>query len=343
MKYYIITSITSILTGLLSLNSYSNAQTEIKNEKQTMKVEITDTRIDVISDIIYSQITSASSNRQLKMTLLIPQTKGPKPAIVYYPGGGFTTAVHDKYIQMRMALAKAGFVVAAVEYRTVPDVYPALINDAKSAVRYLRAHAKQFNIDPNRIGVIGDSAGGYVSQMMGTTNGEDEFDVGDYTDFSSDVQAAVTIYGISNLMNIGEGYSDAIQKVHESPAVTEALLLYGPAFAEFAGKDILSDPQKAMNASPLGHVKADMPPFLIMHGSADKLVSPVQSEQLYNALTKKGNKVDYIVVEGAGHGDLYWYQPAIINKVVSWFKENLMDKEVGSTSEKVESELKDNL
>lgn len=340
MKYYIITS---ILTGLLSLNSYSNAQTEIKNEKQTMKVEITDTRIDVISDIIYSQITSASSNRQLKMTLLIPQTKGPKPAIVYYPGGGFTTAVHDKYIQMRMALAKAGFVVAAVEYRTVPDVYPALINDAKSAVRYLRAHAKQFNIDPNRIGVIGDSAGGYVSQMMGTTNGEDEFDVGDYTDFSSDVQAAVTIYGISNLMNIGEGYSDAIQKVHESPAVTEALLLYGPAFAEFAGKDILSDPQKAMNASPLGHVKADMPPFLIMHGSADKLVSPVQSEQLYNALIKKGNNVDYIVVEGAGHGDLYWYQPTIINKVVSWFKENLMDKGAESTSTKVESELKDNL
>lgn len=340
MKSYIITS---LLTGLLSLNSYSSAQTGVKNEKQTMKVEITDTRIDVISDIIYSQITSASSNRQLKMTLLIPQTKGPKPAIVYYPGGGFTTAVHDKYIQMRMALAKAGFVVAAVEYRTVPDVYPALINDAKSAVRYLRAHAKQFNIDPNRIGVIGDSAGGYVSQMMGTTNGEDEFDVGDYTDFSSDVQAAVTIYGISNLMNIGEGYSDDIQKVHESPAVTEALLLYGPAFAEFAGKNILSDPQKAMSASPLGHVKADMPPFLIMHGSADKLVSPVQSEQLYNALTKKGNKVDYIVVEGAGHGDLYWYQPAIINKVVSWFKENLMDKEVESTSEKVESELKDNL
>ena len=269
---------------------------------QTLKVDITDTRIDVISDIIYSQITSGRSNRQLKMTLLLPQTDGAKPAIVYYPGGGFTTAVHDKYIQMRMALAKAGFVVAAVEYRTVPDKYPALINDAKSAVRYLRAHAKQFNIDPNRIGVIGDSAGGYVSQMMGTTNGEDEFNVGEYTDYSSDVQAAVTIYGISNLMNIGEGYPEAIQKVHESPVVTEALLLHGPAFAEFAGKSILSDPEKAMNASPLGHVKANMPPFLIMHGSADNLVSPVQSEQLYKALIEKGNKVDYVVVEGAGHG-----------------------------------------
>ena len=72
-----------------------------------------------------------------------------KPAIVYYPGGGFTSADHEKFIEMRMALAKAGFVVAAVEYRTVPDRYPALIIDAKSAVRYLRSHAKQFNIDPN--------------------------------------------------------------------------------------------------------------------------------------------------------------------------------------------------
>lgn len=340
MKSFVIMS---LLAGLLSVDSYAQNQNEAKHDMQTLKVDITDTRIDVISDIIYSQITSGRSNRQLKMTLLLPQTDGPKPAIVYYPGGGFTTAVHDKYIQMRMALAKAGFVVAAVEYRTVPDKYPALINDAKSAVRYLRAHAKQFNIDPNRIGVMGDSAGGYVSQMMGTTNGEDEFNVGEYTDYSSDVQAAVTIYGISNLMNIGEGYPEAIQKVHESPAVTEALLFYGPAFAEFAGKSILSNPEKAMDASPLGHVKANMPPFLIMHGSADNLVSPVQSEQLYKALIEKGNKVDYVVVEGAGHGDIYWYQPTVINKVVEWFKENLMGSGVKTSAQKVEGDLRDNL
>ena len=170
--------------------------------------------------------------------------------------------------------------------------------------------------------------------MMGTTNGETEFDVGDFTDVSSDVQAAVTIYGISNLLNIGEGYSEEIQKVHASPAVTETLLLYGPAFADFAGKSILSDTQKAMQASPIGHVKAGMPPFLIMHSSADKLVSPVQSEQLYKALIEKGNKVDYVVVDKAGHGDLYWYQPAIINKVVDWFKENLM----GNKDNKVSSD-----
>lgn len=313
-----------LLIGLLSIAHLPNvARASEQPGKQKMKVEITEGQIDVISNIIYSQVTLRNANRPLKMTLLVPRTQEAKPAIVYYPGGGFTSANHEKFIEMRMALAKAGFVVAAAEYRTVPDRYPALINDAKAAVRYLRAHARQFGIDPQRIGVIGDSAGGYVAQMMGTTNGEKQFDTGDFTEVSSDVQAAVTIYGISNLMNIGEGYPEAIQEVHKSPAVTEALLIHGPAFADFAGESILSDPQKALEASPIGHIKQGMPPFLIMHGSADKLVSPVQSEQFYRALTEKGNQADFIEVEGAGHGDLYWFQPAVIDKVVRWFKEQL--------------------
>lgn len=313
-----------LLIGLLSIAYLPNAaRASEQSGKKKMKVEINEGQIDVISNIIYSQATLRNANRPLKMTLLVPRTQKAKPAIVYYPGGGFTSANHEKFIEMRMALAKAGFVVVAAEYRTVPDRYPALINDAKAAVRYLRAHARQFGIDSQRIGVIGDSAGGYVAQMMGTTNGEKQFDTGDFTEVSSDVQAAVTIYGISNLMNIGEGYSEAIQEVHKSPAVTEALLIHGPAFADFAGESILSDPQKALEASPIGHIKQGMPPFLIMHGSADKLVSPIQSEQLYRALTEKGNQADYIEVEGAGHGDLYWFQPAIIDKVVRWFKEHL--------------------
>lgn len=341
IKNYVVVS---LISGLLTVGSQWSVLSAKDNDKETIKIEITDRQIDVISGVVYSQITTMRANRPLLMTLLVPRTKELKPAIVYYPGGGFTSADHEKFIEMRMALAKAGFVVAAAEYRTVPDRYPALVNDAKAAVRFLRAHAAQFGIDPERIGVIGDSAGGYVSQMMGTTNGEKSFDVGDFTDFSSDVQAAVTIYGISNLLNIGEGYSEEIQKVHASPAVTEALLIHGPAFADFAGKSILSDPQKAMDASPLGHVKDNMPPFLIMHGSADKLVSPVQSEQLYEALKKKGNKVDYVVVEGAGHGDLYWYQPALINKVVDWFKVNLMgNRKSSATNTAANGSEKDNL
>lgn len=303
--------------------SYAAGGNESGVKKETMKVEVTDGQIGVITGLIYSQIVSGQNSRQLKMTLLVPQNKKSKPAIIFFPGGGFTSANHERYIEMRMALAKAGFVVASVEYRVVPDKFPALVVDAKSAVRYLRAHAEELGIDPDRIGVLGDSAGGYLAQMAATTNGEKEFDKGDFLGESSDVQAAVTIYGISNLLNIGEGYPKEIQEVHASPAVTEALLVHGPAFAHFAGKSILDDPEKAMAASPLGHIKTNMPPFLIMHGSEDKLVSPVQSEQLYNALSEKGNKVDYVIVEGAGHGDLYWYQKPVIDKVVNWFEENL--------------------
>lgn len=313
----------AILAGWLPMASQARAWTAAEQGKDTIKVEITEGRINVVSGVTYAQVTSPYGNRQLRMTLLIPQGKEPKPAIIYYPGGGFVSANHEMFIEMRMALAKAGFVVASAEYRTVPDRFPALVNDAKSAVRFLRAHAGELGIDPRRIGVIGDSAGGYVAQMVGTTNGEKRFDVGDFTEVSSDVQAAVTIYGISNLMNIGEGYSREIQEIHASPAVTEALLVHGPAFADFPGASILSDPEKAMDASPMGHVKAGIPPFLIMHGSADNLVSPAQSEQLYEALAEKGNPVDYIVVEGAGHGDLYWAQPALIDRVVRWFEAHL--------------------
>lgn len=310
----------------LSLSSYAASNDNAGSKKETLKVTITNNQIDVVSGVVYSQITSPGANRQLEMTLLTPRTKELKPAIIYFPGGGFTSANHEQYIEMRMALAKAGFVVASAEYRVVPDRFPALVIDAKSAVRYLRAHAREFGIDPNRIGVMGDSAGGYVSQMAGTTNGEKEFDQGDFLDQSSDVQAAVTIYGISNLLNIGEGYPQAIQDVHASPAVTEALLIHGPAFATFAtfaGSSILSDPKKALEASSVGHIKADMPPFLIMHGSEDKLVSPAQSEQLYQALSEKGNQVEYVVLDGADHADLFWFQKPVIDKVVRWFEENL--------------------
>lgn len=287
---------------------------------QVIRVEKTQGQIDTISGVVYTQIKHLRAMAQLKMTLLVPRNDDLKPAIVYFPGGGFTSADHEKYIEMRMALAKAGFVVAAAEYRTVPDKFPALVEDGKSAVRYLREHAKDYGIDPTRIGVLGDSAGGYVAQMLGMTNGETSFDTGDFLDKTSDVQATVTMYGISNLLEIGDGFPEDVAKVHQSPAVTEALLVNGPAFGRFSGASIGENPEKALQASPMGHIDGSKPPFLIMHGSADKLVSPKQSVQLFKALKDKGSKVDYVLVEGAGHGDLTWFQPPVIDMVVDWFK-----------------------
>lgn len=299
---------------------------------QVVRVEKTQGQIDEIGGVVFTQIKQVRAVTQLEMSLLVPRTNELKPAIVYFPGGGFISADHEKFIDLRMALAKTGFVVAAAQYRTVPDKYPSLVEDGKAVIRYLREHAGEYGIDPARIGVLGDSAGGYVSQMMGMTNGEKAFDKGQFLDKSSDVQAAVTMYGISNLLEIGDGFPDDIAKVHQSPAVTEALLVNGTAFGDFPGASIGSDPEKALQASPMGHVEGSKPPFLIMHGSADTLVSPLQSLQLFEALKKKGDKVEYVLVEGAGHGDLTWYQPPIIDRVVEWFKATLGGPIKGNSS-----------
>lgn len=291
------------------------------------KVEVTEPTVSVVGDVEYSQITSARGSRSLKMTLLIPEGREPKPAVIFYPGGGFTSANYGGYLETRLALARAGFVVAAAEYRVVPDRFPALVVDAKAAVRYLRAHAKELGVDPERIGVFGDSAGGYVAQMVGTTNGETRFDQGDHIEQSSAVQAVATIYGISDLTNIGEGYSEEIQRIHAAPNVTEALLVHGTAFHTYPGAGILSDREKARDASPMGHVKAGLPPFLILHGADDQLVSPHQSEQLYEALRAAGNEATYLVVEGANHGGPVWQQRPIVDRLVNWFKAQLMPQE----------------
>ena len=216
-------------------------------------------------------------------------------------------------------LANAGFVVAAAEYRVVPDKFPAILEDAKSAVRYLRAHAAEYGIDPARIGVLGDSAGGYLSQMTGVTNGEKQFDKGDWLNVSSDVQAAVTIYGLSDLTTIGEGFGPEIDKVHESPASTEALLVNGPAFRTYPGASIMADRKAALAASPLGHVDGSEPPFLILHGAQDPLVSPTQSAKLFRALKAKNVDAEYVLVDNAQHGDLPWFQKPVIERVVNWF------------------------
>ena len=308
------------ISGLMASGACAQAPVA---QTESMKVEVTEHQIDEIGGVIYSQIQSRRSNRAMRMTLLVPRTAEKKPAIIYFPGGGFTTTDYEKFIEMRFALAKAGFVVAAAEYRVVPNKFPAILEDGKSAVRFLKAHADAYGIDASKIGVLGDSAGGYLSQMVAVTGNEKQFDKGDNLHVDSTVQAAATLYGISDLRNIGAGLDEAIQKVHQSPAVTEALLVNGVAFNEYPGASILSDSDKALAASSLGHIKKNLPPFLIMHGTEDKLVSPVQSEQLYEALKQNGNRVTYVKVEGAAHGDTVWFQKPIIDKVVTWFKDNL--------------------
>ena len=290
---------------------------------QVVRAEPAEGRIDALSNVVYSQIRSTRAVRQLRMSLLVPRTSAPKPAVVYFPGGGFTSADFEKFIEMRYALARAGFVVAAAEYRVVPTKFPALVEDGKAAVRFLRAHAAEYGIDPARIGVLGDSAGGYLVQMLGATSGEKGWDRGDWLEQSSSVQAVASLYGISDLLTIGKGLGEAREAVHRSPAVTEAILLNGPAFDVNPGKSIFEDPQKAREASPIGHIDGSEPPFLLLHGSADTLVSPEQSAELFRLLRERKVDVEYRLYEGADHGGLVWFRESVIDGIVDWFKVKL--------------------
>lgn len=323
MKKTIVAGACALAAGMAAAAAGNESLMGYAKGADVIDVKVAEGRIDTISGIVYNQVKSLRNVRQLKMTTLVPRNGAKKPAIIYFPGGGFTSADHEKFLEMRYALARAGFVVAACEYRTVPDKFPALLNDAKAAVRFLRAHADEYGVDPAHIGILGDSAGGYLVQMMGATNGEKTWDKGDFLEQSSDVQAVVSFYGISDLRSIGEGLGQ--DKVHQSPAVTEALLVNGPAFKSFAGASILVDDAKAKNASPIGHIDGSEPPFLLMHGSADRVVSPIQSRRMYEALTQAKVDAQYVIVRDAGHGDLPWFQPAVINRVVKFFTAKLGD------------------
>lgn len=281
-------------------------------------------RIDILSGIYYTQIRSLRAMHSLKMTMFIPRTTAKKPAVIYFPGGGFTSADYEKFAEMRFALARAGFVVAAAEYRVLPNRFPAPVEDAKSAVRWVRAHADDYGVDPDRIAVMGDSAGGYITQMLGATNNETGWDKGDFTHVSSAVQAVVSIYGISDLLTIGEGFDDAVQAIHRSPAVTESLLVNGPAFKTLPAP-LYETPDAARHASAFYHVNGTEPPFLLMHGTDDPLVSPLQSKHMYDALKAHGDDVEFVMVKGAKHADLIWHQAPVIERITKWLKTKLGD------------------
>ncbi|VBB07261.1 alpha/beta hydrolase fold-3 [Lucifera butyrica] len=306
-----------LMTGLMgSVSAAGNTAAS-----KSLDVEIKHPLIQLISNVVYEQVPMRGyENVAMKMDVLKPQQKEKMPAIVFITGGGFINANKDSYIQQRMDLAAAGYVVASIEYRVAPTaVFPQPLEDVKSAIRYLKAHAEQFNINPDKIGVLGGSAGGYLAAMAGTTSGTKQFDKGDNLNQNSNVQAVVDLYGLSDLTRVGSDFSPEVQELHKSPGATEALWVNGSPV--FGGKDggILADPERAKAANPITYISDQTPPFLLMHGDKDTLVSPSQTEILHQALTAQGIESTRYVVKGAQHGGIYWIQPEVMQVIISFF------------------------
>ena len=318
-----------ILTALLIiLVLVSCSSAEEKFPSKYIDVELTANQINLYENIPFAQgYWRGSQLYALHLDVLVPSSKQPMPLIVFITGGGFIMAPKNNWIQQRMRLAEAGYVVASIEYRYAPlSKFPLPLEDCKTAIRWLRAHADLYNIDVNRVGVLGNSAGGYLSAFVGLTNGMKEFDKGDFLDYSSEVLCAADIFGISDLTNIGMDYDEENQKGHASAGATEALWALGTP--TFGGKDggILAHPEEAAYASPITYVEknaAKLVPMLLMHGTADTLVSPGQTDLLFQALKAKGVEVERYVVNNAAHGGPYWVQEPVMKIMVDFFDKYL--------------------
>ncbi|HNO65020.1 MAG TPA: alpha/beta hydrolase [Tepidiformaceae bacterium] len=208
-------------------------------------------------------------------------------AVVYVHGGGWTSGSRSagegaRYIP---SLVEAGFVVFSVDYRLSPEyLFPAHIQDVQCGVRFIRANAATFGIDPDRIGAIGGSAGGQLVNLLGTAEDGDFAMVGGYESYSSEVSAVVSMFGASD-------FSDPNMANHNA------------AHTRVFGTDTTTDDETdpLWIASAVNYVSSDDADFLLMHGEEDPVVPISQSEIFEAALSAAGVDVTFVRVENAGH------------------------------------------
>lgn len=317
--------LSSSVTGVMAMQAENTDNAGTKFPSQTLAVRPEKREVKQISGVVYAQVPSRGfASVPLQMDILQPQQKEKMPAIVYVTGGGFINANRDNGVQLRQYLAEKGYVVASINYRVAPTAtFPAPLQDVKAAIRYLKAHADQWNIDKDRVGIIGGSAGGYLSAFAGTTSGTKIFDSGDNLNKSSAVRCAVDLYGISDPTRIGMDYSPEVQKLHASAGATEALWVNGSPV--FGGRDggILADKEAAEKANPIHYIGQNSAPMLLMHGTADTVVSPGQTDLLYQALRKNGITAERYLIPGAQHGGIYWVQEPVLRVIGDFFDKYL--------------------
>ncbi len=240
--------------------------------------------VTVIPNIVYSTPNGSPQ----RLDLYLPAgAEGPVPVVVWVHGGGWVAGSKDRTHASR--LAERGYAVASINYRLAQEaVFPAQIEDCKAAVRWLRANAEKYGLDPTRIGAWGSSAGGHLVALMGTSGGMSKLEgKGGNKEYPSRVQAVCDWYGPADFI----AWYEMFGLTGGNNPVTK---LIGGSFEEKRDTAIL--------ASPTTHVTVDDPPFLIMHGDLDPVVPLSQSLILRDDLKAVGVEVKLKVVRGAGHG-----------------------------------------
>lgn len=241
--------------------------------------------------VVFEKDITYSSPGGVKLELDMARPKDPhglSPAIVCIHGGGFRAGNRQHHDRLCLQLAERGYVAVTVSYRLAPaHQFPAAVNDVKAAVRWLRANAAKYHIDPARIGATGDSAGGHLALFLGLTGDVAEFDAvdGGHADQSSRVNCVVDVYGPSDFT---KSYAKSVDAAEVLPL--------------FLGGDLATARHRHILASPLYWVTPHAAPTLAIHGTEDKYVAYEQAVWLIDRLKAADVAAELLTLDGAGHG-----------------------------------------
>ena len=252
-----------------------------------------------LTDIEYAN----AGGVRLTLDAHVPDGDGPFSAAILVHGGGWVAGDKQQYITyIFQPLSDAGFAWFSINYRLAPQFrFPADADDVESAIQFVKANAAKYKVDPKRIALIGESAGGHLVSYVGARNRPD-----------SRVAAVVSMYGVHDFVAAA---------VQWKPLPHELLDLFGitAVTAETA--------PELIKASPVVYISKEMPPFLLMHGSKDEDVPYEQSVEMCDKMKKAGAHCDLITIEGAphgmdhweSHGEWLWYKKALVD----WLKKTL--------------------
>lgn len=270
----------------------SNIPEHLKNKlPQNLFNSLGGIKVTKIENVNYA---AGLNNPSQQMNVYLPPMKGLRfPLIIYVHGGGWQ-ARPSKVPSWINNFVKEGYAVACVNYRLSGEApFPAQIEDLNTALRFLKQNAAKINVDPERIGLFGLSAGGNLAALMGTGWNAPAIDAGGDKSVSRKVTAVADWYGPSDLYALGtKTYSGNKWDLY-SPTAPLSLFLGGQAATRKAQADA---------ASPITYVSAGCPPFLIMHGTNDNIIPVEQSRDFAAALKKAGCDVSFIELPGVGHG-----------------------------------------
>jgi acetyl esterase/lipase len=218
-----------------------------------------------------------------RMDIYFPASGGPWPVFLYVHGGSWMEGDKAEGEGWR-GLNEQGYLVVSLNYRLAPiHKFPAMIEDLKCAVRYLRAHAADYNLDSEHFAVLGASAGGHLVALMGTADESAGWEVGPNQDQSSRVQAVITIAGFFDFTKTIKGGVGT------------------PIYSAFGALPGTSSP-KLVTASPVTYISPDDPPFLIFHGDRDNIAPPEQSVLMHDQLEGLNLPSTFVIVQGGDHG-----------------------------------------